>query len=345
MPDVDNMFDGIHLPTTLADWWRLHFQTGRPAAWANSINPSKGAGYVPGFGFVEMTAGQEGDVPYTRREDQLKNNAGQRNMSSPLDHDYRLSDWRGENKRGRRSKQRGGRFKDRDIITSPVKKSKAGVAPFATRRKFLALLFRNDELGITLLVKLRAYRLLSTSALIDSVRNGGVNSVTPALTRLKRAGLISLQDDKFSFSCTDAGYDLLRRIEELADEKLHAGLDTDEIKVILRRATQREFITRMGSVMKRAQATAQAKEQPAIENLIGTNEDPNYQAYLRDTAKLQQEHGRGVVAYANGTFIAFAPTIAELEERIPDKYWKGPILIKDVPEKVMKFRRRVRIAP
>jgi len=75
-----------------------------------------------------------------------------------------------------------------------------------------------------------------------------------------------------------------------------------------------------------------------------TAKDPNYEAYLRDAKSIHKKHGKCVVAYSEGQLVAVAKTIAELESRIPEEYWSRRILIKDVPEKTVEVRPRVRVA-
>lgn len=79
------------------------------------------------------------------------------------------------------------------------------------------------------------------------------------------------------------------------------------------------------------------------ENIKVEISDPNYEAFLRDAKRLENEYGSCIVAYANGGLIAVAHDIKELEEKIPDKYWDAPILIQDIPERVLKMRKRLRV--
>ena len=81
MRDEKHLVEGTLLTATRDDLRRLHFQTGKSAA-GRSSNKDRGVGRTRGFGFVEMSVVEEDVVSYTRREDQLKNNAGQRHASS-----------------------------------------------------------------------------------------------------------------------------------------------------------------------------------------------------------------------------------------------------------------------
>jgi hypothetical protein len=73
-------------------------------------------------------------------------------------------------------------------------------------------------------------------------------------------------------------------------------------------------------------------------------DDPNYRAYLGDLAELQEKYDKCVVAYANGALVAVGNDIGDLERKIPSEYWKQRLLIKDIPEKPLKVRPRLRVA-
>jgi hypothetical protein len=333
MRDEKHLVAGALLTATRDDLRRLHFKTGRSAG-GSSVNKDK-EGRSRGFDFVEMSAVEEGDVPYTRREDRLKNNVGQRNAFSPHP-DYRMSGKRGEPRRVRRRKQFVFRSKNKDLAAFTAKKSKTNIALLEVKRKFVFLLLDTDELGLRLLVTLRAHPLLSTSELIALVLNAGVDSVAPALARLKRTGLVSLQDDRFS--CTDAGGELLRRIEELAGKELDSGLDQEETRAVIRYAVRRVLLSReSGEVNKSQMAAAPAPE--FVEGYDEAMNDPNYRAYLAERAELEASGKKLLVAYSGGKKIAEAKTIDDLLAQIERSGENGEVLIQEVPEKVINFRQ------
>ena len=221
-------------------------------------------------------------------------------------HDNHLSDRSGEPRRVRRSKQYVRRYKDKYGAATTAKKSKTNTALLEVKRRVVFLLLGTDELGLRLLLTLRAHHLLSTSELIGLVPNAGVDSVAPALVGLKRSGLVSLQDDRFS--CTDAGGELLRRIEKVAGKRLDTGLDQAETCAVVRYAVRRVLLSREGSEMNRSQAAAA----PAPEFVKGYDEamnDPNYRAYLAERTELEASGEELLVAYSGGKKIAEAKTM------------------------------------
>lgn len=76
--------------------------------------------------------------------------------------------------------------------------------------------------------------------------------------------------------------------------------------------------------------------------------DPNYQAFLKEVVELEANYPGYLIAYADGNGIAIGKDAEELAERIPAEYKKRMLFIadvpkKDAPEKVFEFRRPLQI--
>ena len=71
--------------------------------------------------------------------------------------------------------------------------------------------------------------------------------------------------------------------------------------------------------------------------------DPNYAAFLRDQEILLKEHFGDIVAYADGNLIAAAKDARELVNSLPDEFRHRSLLISEVPQQKIKFRRPMRV--
>jgi hypothetical protein len=80
-----------------------------------------------------------------------------------------------------------------------------------------------------------------------------------------------------------------------------------------------------------------------IEGFEDAISDQNYRAFLRDVGSLVATHGKCVVAYSNGERVALGKDRPEVLSILSQQKPKGEILIQEVPERVIKFRRPFRV--
>lgn len=94
-------------------------------------------------------------------------------------------------------------------------------------------------------------------------------------------------------------------------------------------------------VAMRSEACAVARSpSPGLEEAM---KDINYKAYLRDAAGLSRTYGRCTVAYAGGKRIAVGSSRRDVRAKIPAEYKDTSVLIQEIPERVIRFRRPFRI--
>lgn len=100
------------------------------------------------------------------------------------------------------------------------------------------------------------------------------------------------------------------------------------------------------AVRSRPSATPPGKHAPVPDEtrmLAQEMDDLNYAAYLREVDELEKEYHGGLVAYADGKRVAVGKDPDDLLRKLPPESREAGLFIKDIPERIIRFRRPMRI--
>jgi hypothetical protein len=219
----------------------------------------------------------------------------------------------------------------------------------------LKALIDEDYLALRFMALLQDSRLwVRSRAKFSSLIRGDEKVLVTVVAVLSKLGAITVRDRNLVL--TDRGLRLLRVFEEEFGETIqprssvlkarpslraHAALNTALERLEMGSLEQlHEHATEEPDVKPETLESAQ----PVDADQEDMNNDVNYRAYLREADELKKSCGGNcVVAYSDGKLIAKGESVEDLEAKIPSVYWNRPILIKDIPEKTIKVRKRVRV--
>jgi hypothetical protein len=124
---------------------------------------------------------------------------------------------------------------------------------------------------------------------------------------------------------------------------LDLGSGTEDERVLALRQRVLERLSSSGEEELKMFGTAAVASWSTEENNEAMR-DKNYSAYLRESTMLKrQAEGKLIVAYANGKRIAEGKSRDEVLSNIPSAYRGHSILLQEVPGRVIKVRRPLRV--
>jgi hypothetical protein len=219
----------------------------------------------------------------------------------------------------------------------------------------LKALIDEDYLALRFMALLQDSRLwVGSRARFSALIKGDEKVLVTVVAVLSKLGAITVKDRDLVL--TDRGLRLLRTFEEEFGERIQPRTRVRRAKPSLRAhealntALERLEMGSLEQLQERAREEPDVKPetielaQPVDADQEDMNNDLNYRAFLRDADELRKSCGPNcVVAYSDGHWVATGESVEDLEATIPPEYWNRPILIKDITEKTIKVRKRVRV--
>lgn len=200
-------------------------------------------------------------------------------------------------------------------------------------------LMDNESLGLRLLSGLRYNKLTSVQGLLSGAKVS-VDVFTPTVVRLAEFGLVEARYDKLTR--TARGNSVFRYIENNSGKSLKNLFGMSSVTPEMQDILWNALASTKGAAT--AAAPARAPRQQEAEGYEEAMKNPNYKKYREEAPWLEQEYGRGFVAYANGERVAFAEDMDQLLDKVSALLEKTKVLIQEVPEKVVKTSLPFRVA-
>jgi hypothetical protein len=205
--------------------------------------------------------------------------------------------------------------------------------------ELVSALMDNEVLGLRLLTNLEQHPRASVDDL-HSVAQVGAEHLMLAMTRLAKADLVSVRDNKFSR--TPVGHAVVKYLEKASGGNLQDVFAGPQVPQQVKESLWGILLPMEGSALKKVREPDSEEESTA--GLKEAMKDPNYRKYMEEAARLIGERKHGFAAYANGERIGLADDMDQLMSQIADRVGEAEILIQEFPEKVVMTSRPFEVA-
>lgn len=202
-------------------------------------------------------------------------------------------------------------------------------------REVVSALMDNEGLGLRILWRLNYDKPTDVDKLFSGAK-AGLRVFTPTMVRLAEFGLVEVRNTKLTR--TARGNSVFTYVESTSGMNFKKLFGKENLPPEEKKTLRRILSSAQGAAAAAAPAPDEAPDPPQqeVEGYEEAMKDPNYRKYREEAPWLENEFGRGFVAYANGERVAFAKDMDQLLDDVSELLGETNVLIQEVPEKVVE---------